>query len=1054
MLAPAGPGGITARAQAVTDLPGLPLDVRHFAAQSYNQQPTNWDFAQSPVTGLLYVANNDGVMEFDGETWRLISTTTHTAVQSLDVTSDGVVYVGMQGDIGYLAPDSAAGSLKYVSLFEELPRGARDFWNVWSVHAAREGVYFQSRNYLFRWDGEEMRVWKTESGFFRAFGPGDDFYVLEFGTGLKSVEDDSLVVIPEGGRFASMGVYMIAPAPDDELIIGTKVAGFFHYDGASLRPFPTRAEAYLRANDFYTGCALPGGGYALATLKGGVVTIDEHGRILQILNRERGLPENVVNDVFADEQGNLWLAFNNRGLARAQPQSALTVYDERLGLPGVARHMTVHGESFLDATGAGLFFKAPGAAGNAGATRSTLFKPRTDIGIPAATFGIEDDLIISGNRGISILANGAVQQISSDRTAFDFSESADGSAIFAGMENGVSKLRMVEGEWTIGDVLPSIKQEIISVSQDSSGALWLGTPQDGVIRVRLGADGTSAESIVRFDSTDGLPAAYTEIREFDGKTVFFTEDGMYRYRGSSIHPDTSGSLATSDLEPFYRDTLFQESAALIQHYERGDSIWAVYTEQIDLIVEDEEGRFTHTQPPVLQWLQSKYDISTFLVDHAGLIWVGADAGLIRFDPRVQMPDREAAPVTVRRIQSLAEGEPIWNGVYTQPEGEPRAYSFDHNDLRIEYATPIYSGLLDTRYQFRLLGQEDDWSTWESWTSETYTNLGPGDYTFQVRARTGEDIMHPMGALAFSILPPWYRTWWAYLSYIIFAALFGLAAVRYRQLVEENEAARRQAVTLDQEREANERLREANVELMKVNEFKDQVLSNTSHEMRTPLAAIIGFATLLREELLEVNDDHREFLGMIEKNGYRLQDTIESFVGVAKIRSGLVKMVPRDADASELVRIVSKHYAALAEDKDLAFDVDVPAGEVECRVDEHYLQRILKNLLGNAVKFTEAGSVGIRLLPAANALDIIVYDTGIGISEEFKEEMFDDFTQESTGMRRSYEGTGLGLPVVSRLVELLGGSIKVESKRGKGSTFTVTVPRYMKQAAENGAVTKS
>ena len=152
---------------------GLPFFFEHFTRQDYRQHHQNWAIAQDRH-GVIYVANYDGILEYDGASWRLIKTPTNTIVRSLDVDAAGRVFVGVEGDFGYLEPDSS-NTLRFISLRDRIDPDHLEFWEVWGTHATTEGVYFQTSNFLFRWDGNTMKVWESEPGFHTSFWVRDQF---------------------------------------------------------------------------------------------------------------------------------------------------------------------------------------------------------------------------------------------------------------------------------------------------------------------------------------------------------------------------------------------------------------------------------------------------------------------------------------------------------------------------------------------------------------------------------------------------------------------------------------------------------------------------------------------------------------------------------------------------------------------------------------------------------------------------------------------------------------------------------------------------------------
>ena len=243
-------------------------------------------------------------------------------------------------------------------------------------------------------------------------------------------------------------------------------------------------------------------------------------------------------------------------------------------------------------------------------------------------------------------------------------------------------------------------------------------------------------------------------------------------------------------------------------------------------------------------------------------------------------------------------------------------------------------------------------------------------------------------------------------------------------------------------ETRQQLISAKEEAETASQLKSALLSNMSHEIRTPLSAIIGFADVLRNEL---SGTHRDYVENVYRGGERLLGTLNSMLRLSKLEAGMETLDPSAFDlASELDEIVDT-LDLQATEAGVDLQLTVSERPLQMVSDRNALYRIVVNLARNAIKFTEAGGrVELRATHESdqrNGDHVImeVEDTGIGMSDEFQSRLFEAFTQESTGVRREHEGSGLGLAIVDRLVDLVGGTMDVESTKGEGTTFKVVLP---------------
>ncbi len=220
-------------------------------------------------------------------------------------------------------------------------------------------------------------------------------------------------------------------------------------------------------------------------------------------------------------------------------------------------------------------------------------------------------------------------------------------------------------------------------------------------------------------------------------------------------------------------------------------------------------------------------------------------------------------------------------------------------------------------------------------------------------------------------------------------------------------------------------------------LKSAVLANMNHEIRTPLTSVTGFAELLEERL---EGESKTFAEKIRVSGERLVRTLDSVLALSRLEAGNYEMKREDVSLTEVVDETVRLIRPVAEQEPVALEAHLPDGPVEGRWNEGALNRILENLVENAIKFTpEGGTVDVRVWGEGSTAILEVRDTGVGISEDSLPMMFEAFKQESEGKGREYEGSGLGLSIVKRLTEALGGTVEVESEKGEGSCFTVRLP---------------
>jgi PAS domain S-box-containing protein len=236
----------------------------------------------------------------------------------------------------------------------------------------------------------------------------------------------------------------------------------------------------------------------------------------------------------------------------------------------------------------------------------------------------------------------------------------------------------------------------------------------------------------------------------------------------------------------------------------------------------------------------------------------------------------------------------------------------------------------------------------------------------------------------------------------------------------------------------EELRSARDVAEEASRLKSAMLANMSHEVRTPLTSILGFTEVIEGE----TDDEKiqRFATLAHSSSLRLRDTLDSVLHLSRLEAKAIELSLQSVDLVEEVRETCRELRPVAADEDVSLTIDDSEPEIECTTDPAGVQRILRNLVGNAIKFTPpGGTVEVGIASGRRGALIEVRDTGVGMTSDFQGRMFDAFTQESEGLQREHEGSGLGLAIVHRLTQLLGGVVEVESTRGAGTRIAVFLP---------------
>lgn len=381
---------------------------------------------------------------------------------------------------------------------------------------------------------------------------------------------------------------------------------------------------------------------------------------------------------------------------------------------------------------------------------------------------------------------------------------------------------------------------------------------------------------------------------------------------------------------------------------------------------------------------------------------------------------------------LLKGDKALNGLART------ALSLDHqhNSLRFKFAFPAFDAGGHNRFQYKLAGFDEQWSNWSHESHKDYTRIGEGDYRFELRAKNVYGETATAKAFVFTIVPPWYRRWWAWMVYLLSALLLAFGAV-FLLLQYRTRSLNEKAAVLEQRvAQRTKMIGEQKASIEQLLEQKNNLFANISHEFRTPLTLILSpvDALLSRYKSQPAAKD----LTLIKRNARRLLRMVDQLLEFAKLeQSGQVKQ-ERVSLQQTLEIIIASFEVPIASKKMTlqltAFD------DVQLILLPDSLNKILLNLLSNALKYTpDGGEIDVRVQRSDEWVEIAVRDSGIGIAEADHQIIFKRFNRATHNHGEVVPGVGIGLALVKELVEANQGSIRLSSQLQQGSTFTVTLP---------------
>ncbi len=613
-----------------------------------------------------------------------------------------------------------------------------------------------------------------------------------------------------------------------------------------------------------------------------------------------------------------------------------------------------------------------------------------------------------------------------------------------------------------------------NVAKDNVGNLWMstGSGRQGIIRLKPNKEGTGGD-FTRFSTKEGLAnnMVWGVTSDKYENVWVATLGGLSKIEAKSTnsnHLSITNYTEEDGLSHNYNLRIVEDSLG---------RLWATSLNGLSVLVKDTVGN--DYQIYSIKQEDGLFDPANYgaLIDSKNRLWLGTTQHVSFLDLNTfELPNTipKIRLHTIEINQNFVEYHKLKDTSYllNHPLGQSLTGRFDSaaaffnypvnltvpyklNHLTFQYSATDWASPQKLRYSYRMVGIDENWSAYSPETKADYRNLNPGAYAFQIKAKGASLKESEIFEYSFQVLPPWWQTWWAYLSYFILllVVIYSIVRIRTRALKKQREELRIKV------NEQTHELRIAKNAAEEANEAKSTFLSTVSHELRTPLTSIIGFTKLNKKSLedkvipkLDPDDQKTkkainrisDNLKIVASESTRLTNLINDLLDLAKIESGKIEWKTQVIEPANLIEQVYNATAGLFEQKpQLELLKEIPDNLPDFTADKDRLVQVLINLISNAVKFTDEGhvTIGLHHQPSntSNQLRFYVKDTGSGIPPQHLQNVFERFKQVDDNQSGKSKGTGLGLPICKEIIEHHGGKIWVESSYGEGSTFYFTIP---------------
>ncbi len=733
--------------------------VQNFTPEAYAAENQNWAISQG-ANDFIYVANNSGMLEYDGARWRLYDSPNKTIIRAVKSSGDRI-YTGAYMEFGYWEAN-ASGMLQYHSLSKKTDLDLIEDEQFWNIFAVDDLVLFQSLNRIYSYDtvNDIFEVFEPEHPIIKAFLIDKSLFFQQEGQGLYRLRNGNPLLVSNASIFKEDVLVNLFKANKGYVTI-TAQSGFFEINGSEIQriTLPSPVNEVV----IYSCERLQDGSFVLGTISSGIIHLNADFSFDYSINQRTGIANNTVLSITEDQDSNVWLGLDN-GISVINSKSAYSVYRDDAGKLGSVYTAARKGDYLYLGTNQGLFYK-------------NYSQKDSEFKLISGTKGqvwslnkLGDDLLCGHHLGTFIVDGTSIKPIASiDGTwQIKWLDEAKNLAL-QGNYSGLYILEKQNSGWTLRNKLKGfdISSRYFGVGADAN--IYVSHEYKGVFQLKVNAQFTEVSDYSLLPQLP--PAEKAGITSYNDKLFYVYNEGVFELGDPKLGVQKDTSLTRS---------IFNQgnySTGKLTFDKADNKLWAFNEQELvniqPGILSDEFEVNRYALPA-----QSRRDISGFenitaIGDNIYLL--GNATGYILFD--LGKNKIENFRINLRAIyNSTREG----NGEAIALVND-KIFDNNRSNLKMSYSVAQYDKFKSVVYQYRLKGYYDFWSAWSTQSVVSFENLPHGSYEFEVRARIGEQLSENTAQYAFRIKRPWYFSITAIVIYALLGlALFGVMQVLNRK----------------------------------------------------------------------------------------------------------------------------------------------------------------------------------------------------------------------------------------------------------------------------------
>ena len=728
---------------------GLP-EIRNYKRTDYKGGTQNWNIDQDK-NGNLYFANNNGLFQFDGSTWQKYTLPNLSVIRAIKTGSSEKIFVGGYNEFGYFKPD-ATGKLVYISIARFLSKKTISTIDIiWKIHINNDEVIFQSFGNSFIFKNNTLKILKPFTRFQFSFQVGNRLYFQDVSKGLVEYINGRLYPLGGSTILNKTEVWGIFQMPDNKLLVATLDKGLFIYENGDLTSWDTEANNFIKKNSCLGGVAIKNNFIVLNSVLDGIIICDKKGRIIQHINRKKGLQNNTVLASFIDNKNNLWLGLDN-GIAFVNENSPFSYFGFSYDISTVYA-TAIHKGNLYVATNQGVFYHS----------WNTPFKEGAFAMVEGTTGQawniqvIDDQLICAHNRGAILIVGGKSNKTLDNVGYWSFKKIPNKPTYMIGSNyGGFSLFEKKADGWKFVSQIQGFSKSVGEYEIDNK-TIWV-KKDNLVYQITLNDELKSFKSIKTHQNLSNTYKGIASIQHLKNNVYFQTQNHFYKYSPikNAFYEDKVVTDMFKNIPP--TSTIFEDSYG---------NIWYVTRGSLGVLMKKNNGNYSNIVAPFINLTQDLvYNNLSINSINPENIFIGLTEGLAHYNSKLSNDFAAKPTAFIRSFSSLEDTLMFGNGKISTAK-----YKIPHksNYVKFTFSSPTYDNIENIKFSYQLEGFEDKWSNWSPAALKEYTNLREGDYIMKVKVMNSYGIQSNAAVFPFTISPPWYRHFLAYVFYIIIIA---------------------------------------------------------------------------------------------------------------------------------------------------------------------------------------------------------------------------------------------------------------------------------------------